>query len=766
MHFLKISIMDGVKVGQIQEYDKTMLNQQWSYSHKVLFLVLTIGLIPLIVLSTFLYFDKIETETNSLKIQLTSISETDSKIISDWINERKNIIFAIAQDSSIITSTKILSNSETQNKYKFDTSMKLVNDLENFHENFPDLQSFVISKPTGEVLFYTELIPPGINLKNENHFQQAINGVVGTSSVFLSSASIPNEFGEFRKETPTMFISAPIEGEVGIEGILTARLNFLKINSIIEENDSFHSLEKYVVNSEGYFLSKSKFIGEAIGLGLIDTRPELKLQTVNYDLNQFTDIFELKNNEKTVFELEGYENYLGKTVIGSISPIKNTNWSYISEIEKNEAFSGIYFIQILITFVISIVLLIIIITSFYFSSTLTTPIKKLQEMAEQVTKGNLDIKDTIKSNDELGQLSNSFDHMIESLKKTTDIETQLALQQNLKNALDESSIVSMINPNRIVTFVNDKFCKISKYSKEELIGNDQSMIRSNIHSKVFYDKLWEVIKTGSVWHGEICNKAKDGTLFWNQTTIVPFADKDGVIYEYVAIRYDITHQKELSKKLIEIERLSAIGELAARIAHDIRNPLSVIKNSLGNMQLLKNDTAKMDKTIERCDRAVDRIAHQIDGVMGFIKESPLEINRLSLLEIIQSSMVGISNHEGVNIIIPKNDVSILGDKIKIESLMYNLIINAVQKLNGNGTITIKADEDETINKSIITISDDGEPIPEEFLTKIFEPLITTKQQGTGLGLASCKKIIEQHDGFISVSNNPVTFTIILPTREA
>ena len=766
MHFLRISIINGMRVGQIQEHEKTMLSYQLSYSHKVLFLVLTIGLIPLIVLSSFLYFDKIETETNSLKTQLTSISEKDSEKIGEWINERKNNVFAIAQDSSIITSTKILSKSNIQGDYKFDTSMELEADLKNFLENFPDFQNFVISKPTGEVLFYTELTPPIENLKNEKHFQHAVNGNIEISDIILSSVSIPDEFGEYKKNVPTMFISAPIEGEVGIEGILTARLNFLKINSLVEENNSFHSLEKYVVNSDGYFLSKSKFMDEALSLGLIDTRPELKLQIVNIDSNQFTDIFELKDNEKTVFELEGYENYLGKTVIGAISPIKNTDWSYISEVEKNEAFSGIYFIQILITFVISVVLLIIILTSFYFSSTLTTPIKKLQEMAEQVTKGNLNIKDTIKSNDELGQLSNSFDQMIESLKKTTDVEAQLALQQNLRNALDESSIVSIIDPNRMVTFVNDKFCKISKYSKEELIGSDQSMLRSDIHAEEFYDKLWMVLKSGNVWHGEICNKAKDGTLFWNEATIVPFADKDGVIYEYVAIRNDITHQKELSKKLIEIERLSAIGELAARIAHDIRNPLSVIKNSLGNIQLIKNDPVKINKTIERCDRAVDRIAHQIDGVMGFLKESPLEISRLSLLEILQLAILGISNHDKIIIILPTNDVTILGDKIKLESLFYNLIINAVQKLKGTGIITIKAETDDTINKSKITISDDGESIPEEYLSKIFEPLITTKQEGTGLGLASCKKIIEQHDGFISVSNNPVTFTIILPAKES
>ena len=741
-----------------------MLNQQLSYSHKVLFLVLTIGLIPLIILSTFLYFDKIDNETNSLTTQLISSSEIDSTIISEWLNERKNNVYVIAHDSSIVTNTKILSENNFDEKIKFETNMKLEEDLVNFLENFPDFENFVISKKTGEILFYTELYPPDQNLKNQNHFQSAINGQIGLSKVFLSENAIPDEFGDFNSKIPTLLISVPIEGQVGIEGILTARLNFLKINSLIDQNENFLSLEKYIVNSEGYFLTKSKFMGEAINLGLINTRPELNLQVVYPDSDQFTDIFKSKNNEETVYDIIGYKNYLGKNVIGAISPIKNTDWSYIVEIKKDEAFSGIYFIQALITFVIGIVLLIIIITSFYFSSTLTTPIKKLQESAEQVTKGNFDIKGTIKSNDELGQLSNSFDYMIEHLKKNTDIENQLSLQQNLRNALDESSIVSIIDPNRIVTYVNDKFCKISGYSKEELLGTDQSIVRADVHTPEFYDDLWKEIKSGNVWHGEICNKAKDGTLFWNETTIVPFSDKDGKIFEYVAIRTDITHQKKISEKLVEIERLSAIGELAARIAHDIRNPLSVIKNSLGNIKLLKNDPVSIEKTIDRCDRAVERIAHQIDGVMGFLKESPLEINQVSLKEIIDSAISGIATKK-VKIIKPTKDVFILGDKIKLETLFYNLIINAIQKFESDGIITIKSSE-ELENKIVITVSDNGESIPEKAIKEIFNPLVTTKQHGTGLGLASCKKIVEQHNGTISASNDPVTFTIILPSAKS
>ena len=417
-----------------------------------------------------------------------------------------------------------------------------------------------------------------------------------------------------------------------------------------------------------------------------------------------------------------------------------------------------------ITMIVTIITIIVgaLVLGFVISKSIINPIKKLQNISSQVVQGNLDVKSKINSNDEMGQLSNSFDTMIEHLKKNTDIESQLSLQQNLRNALDASAIVSIIDPNRIVTYVNDKFCKISQYSKEELIGTDQSIVRSDIHPPKFYDDLWKIISSGAVWQGEICNKAKDGTLFWNSTTIVPFSDKNGKIYEYVAIRNDITHQKELSRKLLEKERLSAIGELSARIAHDIRNPLSVIKNSLGNLKLLKNEPEKINNTIDRCDRAVDRIAHQIDGVMGFLKDSPLEMNQLSLLKIIESAIMGIQVNEKVKIILPTKDIFVYCDKIKLESLFYNLIINAIQKFKSNGIITIKSFE-ESKNKIVITVSDDGDSIPKNYLKSIFEPLITTKQHVTGLGLASCKKIVEQHNGTISASNDPTTFTIILPS---
>jgi signal transduction histidine kinase len=219
---------------------------------------------------------------------------------------------------------------------------------------------------------------------------------------------------------------------------------------------------------------------------------------------------------------------------------------------------------------------------------------------------------------------------------------------------------------------------------------------------------------------------------------------------------------EKQKELLKQERFSAIGELSVRIAHDIRNPLGIIRISIDNIKLKYDDPEFIKKSVTRCENAVQRITHQVEEVMDFLKDSPLTLEPVSLSDSLKSVIDGLMIPDGIKIILPTKNIHILGDSIKLESLFYNLIINAIQKLGNKGTITIGV-FDEPDNMIKITIEDDGESISDDILKKIFEPLYTTKQKGTGLGLASCKKIVEQHRGTILVTNNPMTFTIILPS---
>ncbi|MCV0373146.1 MAG: histidine kinase [Nitrosarchaeum sp.] len=235
----------------------------------------------------------------------------------------------------------------------------------------------------------------------------------------------------------------------------------------------------------------------------------------------------------------------------------------------------------------------------------------------------------------------------------------------------------------------------------------------------------------------------------------------------VSIKQLIETEKELAETQTRAknERLLAIGELSSSLAHDLKNPLSVIKTGIDAIKRnSEGTTPEIQKEVfPRMERAIRRMAHQIEDVLNYVRITPINVKDNSMLSIIKSSIELIKIPENIKIEIPKEDITVSCDKEKIEIVFINLILNAIQAIGDKaGNIIISTSKNHI--HDIIEIQDDGEGIAEENMKKIFTPLFTTKMKGTGLGLSICKNIIEQHGWSIDVQINPTRFIIKIPQK--
>jgi len=231
---------------------------------------------------------------------------------------------------------------------------------------------------------------------------------------------------------------------------------------------------------------------------------------------------------------------------------------------------------------------------------------------------------------------------------------------------------------------------------------------------------------------------------------------------YVVTIYTIFQAlKRENKQIQKLEKLYTIGHMASRLAHDLKNPLTIIKSSLDMLEIKYVEKNEFTQTVlDRMKKSIKNIMHIIDDVLEYARTKELNLSKSSLLQILNQSVSSISFPDTVTIELPENDVVLECDNMKLQSIFVNLFTNALYAIENNGKISVKIDETSTLVK--ISVTDSGSGIPKDILPHVFEPLFTSKPTGTGLGLGICKNIIEQHNGKISVTNNPTTFTIEFP----
>jgi PAS domain S-box-containing protein len=411
---------------------------------------------------------------------------------------------------------------------------------------------------------------------------------------------------------------------------------------------------------------------------------------------------------------------------------------------------------------------------------------KTKNELQRISYGRHKLKDGTIINVEVHSHSIEYDSKNARLVLANDITDRLKAEQELlklSRAVEQGpTSVIITNEAGDIEYVNQKFCEISGYSKEEVIGKNPRIWKSGKHDKKFYEDLWNTVLAGKNWSGEILNKKKNGQLFWQSALISPLVNNSGDITHFVAIKEDITEKKNMISELIEAKEMAESANnlkdaFIANISHEIRTPLTGI---LGMSSLIRetfhdNIKKENEELFVGIDLSSKRIIRTVDMILNYsrlqVGKFPVFRKKMEIAPICINLVAEFSKtakDKSLDLSFQNNcdDANIFADEYSITLAVSNLIDNAIKYTN-NGFIQVIVYKEKN-EDIILDIKDTGIGIGEEYLNKIFEPYLQEQMgygrafEGVGLGLALVKKILYLNDAVISIKSKKdkgTTFSI-------
>jgi PAS domain S-box-containing protein len=309
--------------------------------------------------------------------------------------------------------------------------------------------------------------------------------------------------------------------------------------------------------------------------------------------------------------------------------------------------------------------------------------------------------------------------MMGSMTDVTNIKRTQKELIDYKYALDQSAIVAITDRKGEINYVNDNFCKISKYSAEELIGQNHRIINSGYHSKDFFKELWSTVSGGEIWRGEVCNRTKDGSNYWVDTTIIPFLNESGKPYQYVVIRSDITEKKKseelLKDSLEDVRRLASHLEkvreeeriaIAREIHDELGQQLTVLKMDIS--WLNKNLSFTEERQTIRMRELLETIDSTIKSVRRISSElRPSVLDDLGLIAAFEWQLRDFEKRSGIKTKL-FSDINELDLDINAKTALFRILqeslTNVARHAQASEVITCLKKHDDNL---LITIKDNG-----------------------------------------------------------
>lgn len=335
-----------------------------------------------------------------------------------------------------------------------------------------------------------------------------------------------------------------------------------------------------------------------------------------------------------------------------------------------------------------------------------------------------------------------------------------------------------------ITYVNQKFIAVTGYTLDEVLGKNPNLLQSGQTPDSVYQEMWRDLNAGRTWQGELCNRRKDGSLFWESVLLSPIRNLSGRTIHYLAIKEDITQKKQemmerqtLERQLRQAQKMEALGHLTGGIAHDFNNILAAIKGftELAILRFGQDESGKLryylNNTLTASDRARDLIAQ----MMTFSRSQELTIQRVVLQplvkEVVKLMRATLPASISITMVLEEQDLAIRADPVQVHQTLMNLCVNARDAMAGKGRLDIRIRAEQTgetrlcaschtpfYTKAmiVVTVRDDGTGIAPENLDRIFQPFFTTKEvgHGTGMGLSVIHGILHALQGHITVESVP------------
>jgi PAS domain S-box-containing protein len=372
-----------------------------------------------------------------------------------------------------------------------------------------------------------------------------------------------------------------------------------------------------------------------------------------------------------------------------------------------------------------------------------------------------------------------------NIRDNTERRQADAERERLLSAIEQADeMIVITNPEGAIQYVNPAFERVTGYTRNEVIGQNPSILKSGKQCPDFYRNLWETLSGGNTFKGRMVNKRKDGTFFTEEATISPVRDPSGRIVNYVAVKHDITEHLRLAAQFQQAQKMESVGRLAGGVAHDYNNMLSVI---IGYTELAMDKVDPSDPLhadLNEVFKAAKRSTEITRQLLAFARKQTISPKVIDVNETVEGMLKMLRRLIGEDIDLawlPQDGLwPIKIDPAQVDQILANLCVNARDAIAGVGRITIEthtvtfdtaycADHAGFVPGDfvLLSVSDDGCGMDKETLDSIFEPFFTTKDEslGTGLGLATVFGIVKQNNGFINVYSEPgkgTTFRIYFP----